>query len=270
MSQLRFLLRVGVLVAVIVAAKLLAHQLGWEKLTLNALFTGIIAANVFLMGFLLSGVLSDYKESERLPGELSACLENMAQEVAAMGVGKPEAQISPCLGRLAQLSEDILGWFHKKLDTEAVMASLNDLTVQFARLEPWTQATFVARLKQEQSNLRRTMTRIETIRETSFVSSGYLLAELITLMLCLGLVMINMPGQFEESLFFTGIISFLLTFLLLLIKDLDNPFGYYERFSGADVSLEPLQAGARRIRAMAGAASRPAPKAAAPSATVRK
>ncbi len=258
MSQLRFLLRVCVLVAVVVGAKVLAHALGWEVISLNALFTGIIAANVFLMGFLLSGVLSDYKESERLPGELSACLENMAQEVAGMAVGKPEAQVGPCLSRLSQLSNDIIGWFYKKLDTDAMMASLNDLTVQFARLEPWTQATFVARLKQEQSNLRRTLTRVETIRETSFVSSGYLLADLITLMLCVGLVLINMPGQYEESLFFTGIISFLLIFLLLLIRDLDNPFGYYERFSGADVTLKPLEDTTGRIGSLAEAANQPA------------
>src|ERR1035437_10324533 len=67
-SQIRFLFRVGVVVSVVVAAKVLVHTLNFEPIQLNALFTGIIAANVFLMGFLLSGVLSDFKESERLPG----------------------------------------------------------------------------------------------------------------------------------------------------------------------------------------------------------
>jgi hypothetical protein len=41
-------------------------------------------------------------------------------------------------------------------------------------------------------------------------------------------------------LFFVSIISYLMIFLLILIRDLDNPFGYYERYSGADVSLKPL------------------------------
>ena len=47
----------AVSVAVVVALKLAAHWLGWEFISLNPLFSGIIAANVFLMGFLLSGVL---------------------------------------------------------------------------------------------------------------------------------------------------------------------------------------------------------------------
>jgi hypothetical protein len=64
----RLLIRASSLVILVVAGKLLVHLLGWEVLSVNPLFSGIVAANVFLMGFLLSGVLSDYKESERLPG----------------------------------------------------------------------------------------------------------------------------------------------------------------------------------------------------------
>ena len=51
----RLLLRVSTLVAVVVGVKLLVHFLGWEMISINPLFSGIVAANVFLMGFLLSG-----------------------------------------------------------------------------------------------------------------------------------------------------------------------------------------------------------------------
>jgi hypothetical protein len=98
----------------------------------------------------------------------------------------------------------------------------------------------VARLKQEQSNLRRTLVRIHTIRETSFISSGYLLADLVTILLCLGLIFAKIE-PFYESLFFVSVISYLMIFLLMLIRDLDNPFGYYDRSSGEDVSLKPLE-----------------------------
>jgi predicted membrane chloride channel (bestrophin family) len=57
---------------------------------------------------------------------------------------------------------------------------------------------------------------------------------------------------FYESLLFSGIIAFLLVFLLTLIRDLDNPFGYYERFSGADVTLKPFEDTVRRLGRMAG------------------
>jgi prevent-host-death family protein len=249
--ELRFLLRVGLATAVVVAAKVVVHLLSWEVISLNALFTGIIAANVFLMGFLLSGVLSDYKESEKLPGELSACLENMATETEGIGLARPDIDSGPTLRRISQIGEDINSYLHKKLDMAGLLESVNDLTVQFAGLEPSTQGTWISRLKAEQSNLRRTLIRINTIRETNFVSTGYLLADVITILLCFGLVLTTLD-PFYESLLFSGVIAYLMVFLLMLIRDLDNPFGYYEGASSADVSLQPLTDTIGRLAELAG------------------
>jgi prevent-host-death family protein len=249
--ELRFLLRVGLATAVVVAAKVAVHFLSWEVISLNALFTGIIAANVFLMGFLLSGVLSDYKESEKLPGELSACLENMATETEGIGLARPDIDSGPTLRRISQIGEDINSYLHKKLDMAGLLESVNDLTVQFAGLDPSTQGTWISRLKAEQSNLRRTLIRINTIRETNFVSTGYLLADVITILLCFGLVLTTLD-PFYESLLFSGVIAYLMVFLLMLIRDLDNPFGYYEGASSADVSLQPLNDTIGRLSDLAG------------------
>ena len=242
----RLLLQVSAIVAIVSVAKLIVHFLGWEIISINPLFSGIVAANVFLMGFLLNGVLSDFKESERYPGELGSCLENLAQEVRGIRLAKPDANIGPCLALLAQLSQDILKWFHKKHRTHELLEHVNELTPHFAEMEKWTQATLVARLKQEQCNLRRTIVRIHTIRETCFVSSGYLLADMVTVLLCIGLVFSKIE-PFYESLFYVSVISYLMVYLLLLIRDLDNPFGYYERASGEDVSLKPLADASTRL-----------------------
>jgi len=66
-----------------------------------------------------------------------------------------------------------------------------------------------------------------------------MIAEITTVLLTLGLIFSKID-PFYESLFFVGVITFLLTFLILLIRDLDNPFGYYESDSAEDVSLKPL------------------------------
>jgi len=244
-------MQASLVIAVVVCAKLAVHFLGWEIISINPLFSGIVAANVFLMGFLLNGVLSDFKESERYPGELGACLENLAQEVRGIRLANSDAEVSACLAFLSQLSRDILGWFHKKHRTAELLDHVNELTPHFAALEQWTQATLVARLKQEQGNLRRSLIRIHTIRETSFISSGYLLADLITVLLCIGLVLAKIE-PFYESLFYVGVIAYLMVYLLMLIRDLDNPFGYYERYSGEDVSLKPLEDAAGRLARLVG------------------
>lgn len=135
------MLRVGSVVEVVVAGKLATHAMGWEWLSMNPLLRDRSGQRL-LMGFLLSGALSDFKESERLPGELSACLENLAQEVVAIRHAKPEAQVGPCLIQLSQLSQDILGWFHKERRSGELRDSLNALTPHFAAMDngpkpPW-------------------------------------------------------------------------------------------------------------------------------------
>jgi len=110
-----------------------------------------------------------------------------------------------------------------------------------------TQANFISRLKQEQNNLRRALIRIHTIRETDFISSGYLIATSTSVLLLVGLVLARIE-PFYESLFFVGVISYLLIYLLFLIRDLDNPFGHYDEGSLEDVSLRPIQDTVEELR----------------------
>ncbi len=241
-----------VVVAVVIALKAAAHAAGWEVLSLNPLLSGIVAADVFLMGFLLSGVLADFKESEKLPGEVAASLEIMFDEATSMARRASDPASASAAGSIAAgvrlLGVSVHGWFYKKQRTSALMETLGDLSLRLGTLESPAQAASIARIKQEQHGLRRMIVRIHTIRETSFISSGYLIAELTTALLSLALILSRME-PFYESLFIVGVIVFLLAFLLLLIGDLDNPFGYYERASSEEVSLKPLEDAMARMGA---------------------
>lgn len=241
------LLNAIITVLVVIGAKLVAHSLGWEVISLNPLFSGIVAANVFLMGFLLSGVLADYKESERLPGELAASIETIADEAAIVYESKKAEVAKQFMEYLLGLTVSVKNWFHKKEHTRILMSALGEMSHHFANLEGLTQANFIARLKQEQSNIRRMLIRIHTVRETSFIPSGYIIAHVTSLLLVAGLILVKID-PFYESLFFVSVITFLLRFLGLLIQDLDNPFGYYEGYSVEDVSLKPLDDVIARLR----------------------
>jgi hypothetical protein len=231
-------------VAVVVALKAGAYALGWEVLSLNALLSGLVAADVFLMGFLLGGVIADFKESEKLPGEVATSLEVMHDEAVSMSLRAGDDSL--LASQVRDLSVSIRDWFYKKRRTAEVMNALTELSPRLLALESPAQASSIARIKQEQHALRRALVRIHTIRETSFISSGYLIAELMTVLLSLALVLSKM-GPLGESLFLVGVITFFLVFLLFLIGDLDNPFGYYEKTSSEEVSLKPLDDAIRRM-----------------------
>ncbi len=247
LKKYSILLNTAVTVLVVIGVKLVTHLLGWEVISLNPLFSGIVAANVFLMGFLLSGVLADYKESERLPGELAASIETIADEAAMVYESKDVLAGGQFLEYLLGLSQSIRDWFYKKQPTRQVMQRLGEMGHHFVALESLIQANFIARLKQEQNNIRRVLIRIHTIRETAFIPSGYLIARITTMLLMGGLVLSRID-PFYESLFYVGVIAFLMRFLDLLIRDLDNPFGYYEGDSVEDVSLKPIEDVITRLR----------------------
>ena len=238
LAKHRLSVRIVPIVAGIVVLKFLAHSQGWEFLTLNALFSGIVGANVFLMGFLLSGVLADYKESERLPGELAASVQSLYDELS-IAEAKPVPAASAGIENLGRIVSMTVDWFNKKARTKALLAALRDLNATFAAFEGSVQPNFIARMKQDQSNIRRIIIRIHQIRETSFISSGYAIAEVVTALLIGGLVFSRID-PFYESVFFVFVISFLLIYMIVLIRDLDNPFGYYEDESDESVSLKPL------------------------------
>ena len=65
------------LIIFVAILKFLSHKYGFEIMELNALFTSLVAGTIFLIGFLISGVLSDYKESEKMPSELSASIKTL-------------------------------------------------------------------------------------------------------------------------------------------------------------------------------------------------
>ena len=59
-------------VVVVVVLKLVVEIADWHVFDLSPLLAGAIGAEVFILGFLLSGTAGDFKEAERLPGELAA------------------------------------------------------------------------------------------------------------------------------------------------------------------------------------------------------
>jgi hypothetical protein len=229
-----------VVVIFIIILKFIAHVFDFEFLTINNLFSGIIAANVFLMGFLLSGVLSDYKESEKIPGEIASSINNIYSELSYLYYDKKIFRSKESLIYCQELTNSILLWFHRKERTTSIIAKTRHLNSLFASIENDTQANYIVRLKNEMSNLSKTFIRVDTIRDTNFISTGYQISISVTALMCFGLLFSKID-PFYESLFFVGVISFLMIFLILLINDLDDPFAYNKKYSAENVSLYPIR-----------------------------
>jgi hypothetical protein len=235
---------------VIVVLKAIIDSTSWNELELSPLLTAAVSAEVFIVGFMLAGTTADFKEAERLPGEIAASLETMADEclITWQDIALEEARAT--VDQLLEIGQSIRLWLLSDKGLDDVMADLRTLNGPFRVMAPRIQAGFTTRLKGEQHNVRRLVLRMDTMRRTSYVSAGYLLAEvtaviLVVVMLCTDL------GAKAPTLALVGLISYLLVYLVSLIRDLDNPFEYRNGQPGAaDVDLGVLDRSDARLRAI--------------------
>ena len=225
----------------VIVLKVIAHYLGFEVITLSALYTSLVAGTIFLIGFLISGVLSDYKESEKIPSELSASIESMHDEAYTAHKGKGSKSAREFMGYQKKFVHSLIAWFYKKEKTGAILDKVRNMNDFFVELEKeGVQAGYIMKMKNEQSNIRKIIMRAHAIRDTEFVASAYAIVEALAFFLILGLILIKVE-PFYESLFFTTLVTFLVTYMIVLIRDLDNPFDYAANGEGGtEVSLKPL------------------------------
>jgi hypothetical protein len=164
----------------------------------------------------------------------------MADEALIIIKNKASIESKNYLIDLKKFNQSLIDWFYKKEKTETLMKQLTQFNDYFLVFENQTQANFIVRLKQEQNQIRKIINRVHTIRETSFLGTGYAIAEIITFILTVGMIFIKFE-PFYESVFFVSFVSFILIYMIIFIKDLDNPFGYSQEDSLVeDVSLKPI------------------------------
>jgi predicted membrane chloride channel (bestrophin family) len=234
----------------VIVLKWLYDESSAKHLELSPLLTGVIAAEVFIVGFMLSGTTGDFKEAERLPGELAASLETVADECLIMDAEQKLPEARQCVAQLVEIGNSVHRWLLENKGFDEVMADLRALNPLFMAFAPKIQPGFTTRLKSEQATMRRLVIRMETMRRTSYVSAGYLIAE-ITALAVLVLLLITEIGELTPTVLVVGVISFLLFYALALIRDLDNPFEYRDGKPGAaDVNLEVLEHCEDRLRGL--------------------
>lgn len=240
-SKWKMALRVVPLLALAAAAKFVVHDLGWEFLDLNGIFSALISANIFLIGFNISGVLADFKAGEKLPGELAASVEAISDEcVYVYKKTKLDAArqgFEYCL----DFTNSALDWLYQKIKTRELLQKINSFTNVFLALEDNSAASFVSRLKHEQSEIRRAVMRMHEIREVRFSEAAYAIAEIMSFALVTAMVFLRFDSM-DVAFFCTLFVTFVFTYMLFLIRDLDDPFAYYDqKHSVEEISLHSLE-----------------------------
>lgn len=223
MRSYRLFFETAVIVAAIVLMKLAADWWDVEFINVSGLYTSIIAGGIFVLSIILSGVIADFKESEKIPSDLTAAIESIYEDARAFALKCPDIALDALRLQLLSLVRILLETVKSEHPDEALPA-ISALAAPFAQMEAaGVPANYIVKLRQDQATLRRTLHRLHYIQTIQFLPSAYILAQSIVVLIVALLVFSKLEPRLD-GLILTAFVSYLFIFLLKLIRLVEKPF----------------------------------------------
>jgi hypothetical protein len=233
------LVKAALIAGLMMLGKWTIHRLGWEFIETLALTTALLGGVSFTLAILLNATLVDYKESERIVGELVSAVRRLHWDL-------PVIRQDPTI--LRDTDEKLLAFVRAinadfklghSVKVSRAFPILESIDRALVRLADQGRTPVVRTVQVGLGNLVRIVDRLEVIMETSFTRTGYTFAGVVTFV-SLGLLGFTRVEPFAQALLLFGFAAFLLVGLFLLIWDLDNPFSGHARIN--TFQLDKLEA----------------------------
>lgn len=245
MGKFYIFFTVACLCVVFLLVRYFIISFGLDFITLNSLSSSIIASTTFIIGFLLSGVFSDYKEVDKIPSEIRSLLESILSEGSALERKDPDFRGNNLKLKHMALSfikefEDGLSHTKDHSHIEQALEEIRNFDEVFDDMERrGVPPNYMTRIKTEQSNLKKILLRIYHIQKTKFIPSVvFLVDSMIALAVFLLLfVKTDLYIGFAQL----AIISYILLYSRRLIVLLEKPFRKGNDDTEDDVSIFVLR-----------------------------
>lgn len=228
-SKYYLFLSVLPIVFIIGGFKFSAHLLGWEFIPkdLSSFFPSILTGIIFILGFLLAGVVTDYKESEKIPNEIAASLYAIWQEADYLRIvsnsKSAEALMIKIKNFIPTLKRDYF-----RLKNDQLLKLMDSFSADIIEIgKEGAAPNYVLRMKAEVASLKKTINRITVIQNTDFVPAVFICIKVIAVVFLTVYCLLNVDPWWG-GLILVSIFSFVIFSILFLIKDMEDPFEYDE------------------------------------------
>lgn len=226
-SKYHLLLSVLPVVILVGIFKAGAHLLNLELIPteMTAFFPSILTGIIFILGFLLAGVVTDYKESEKIPNEIAASLFALWQEAdylrSVSNSKSAETMMKKIKYFIPTLKKDYF-----ILQNDKASKLLDSFSADIIEIgKEGAAPNYVMRMKTEVASLKKTINRITVIRNTDFIPSVFICIKAIAIVFLTVYCLLNVDPWWG-GLILVSIFTFVIFSILFLIKDMEDPFGY--------------------------------------------
>ncbi len=190
-------LKAMLLVLPLVGLKAILHFSSLEVISVGPVITALIAGVFFVIAIILSGVMADFKESEKVPSELAAAIEALHKDTRLLGVNNDSREMSLLVGNLLHV---VISNFNKKgrwsvSEVNAAIDAIDEDIV--AQAVKGSAPAILLKLRTELGNVKRLSNRIEVIKEVTFLPAGHAIAEFSTGVALLVLLLLKLDPFYE-------------------------------------------------------------------------
>jgi hypothetical protein len=227
------------IVLILLTIKLLIDNLNLDVIIASPVITALVAGVIFTMAAIFTGVLADYKESEKIPGELAATVRNLYKDIRIATVTHRNLT-DDMLNHVRQLLKIMNANFRcNQWIKREINPAIDKLDEDIEHLaESGIAPAYITKIRNEMSSLEKLSYRIDTIMETAFLPSAYIIAIVANVAVIITLLFTKMDPYYEALALFSSV-AFVLVSMLLLISDMDNPFEHNKKTS-VEVDLTVL------------------------------
>jgi hypothetical protein len=218
--------------------KVVLHQFGWEPWQFDALTGTLFGAATFVVALVLSGTLADYRACETMPMQVANAIATMQDSNAMVAASYPHYDPLPLQNGLLAVLERMQEWLQEGKEIALVEEAVDQLNLLFVPIAQQSGA-IASRLQTEQAKLRFLVASIQSNRDTDFLGQAYVLLW-IFLLGTVAALLLSGAELFSENLTVSAFMFTSFVYLVIFIRDLDNPFQYDGR-SSVDVDLSPLK-----------------------------
>lgn len=226
-SKYHLLFSVLPVVILVGAFKVGAHLLDWELIPkeMTSFFPSILTGIIFILGFLLAGVVTDYKESEKIPNELAASLFALWQEAdylrSVANSKSAEIMLTKIKSFIPIFKHDF--FILRNGQITQLLDSISDEIIEMGK--EGAAPNYVLRMKTEVASLKKTINRITVIKDTDFIPSVFICIKTIAFIFLFVYCLLDVDPWWG-GLILVSIFTFVIFSILFLIKDMEDPFGY--------------------------------------------
>lgn len=217
--------------SLLVVLKLLYIPEKYQFIEPISIYSSLLASVIFIYWFILSPLISEYKESERILVDIKNSLINIKDDVKYFKILKNDFDEKWFNKNMSQITTNFYNFIADDKDFENDEL-FNDLIFIISNWEKlWITANHIIRLKQEISIVKKWFSRILDIKSKNALPwIVYTLKNFITFFAISILLFLNIwtwstdPFVIIEESVMLFLISFLYIYLSFIINWFDNPF----------------------------------------------